>query len=93
MTEPRRGGSRNSDGPDRTPEELARLLRAKARSAAASALREGLEEIEDRYGQHVADDVAGLADVDEVFAGLADREAEARRDDDGPWEFKSLPAV
>ncbi|HEY3712693.1 MAG TPA: hypothetical protein VGL64_25170 [Amycolatopsis sp.] len=95
MTEPRRGAARNSDGPDRTPEELASLLKAKARSAAVAALREGLEEIEGQYGQHIADTVAGLVDVTEVFAGLDDDEAETRpdgKDDDGPWELKSLSA-
>jgi hypothetical protein len=90
MTEPRRGAARNADG---TPEELARLLKAKARSAAIAALREGLEEIEGRHGQHVADEVSGLVDVGAVFDGLDD-EAEARPDetDDGPWELKSLSA-
>ena len=90
MTEPRRGAARNSDG---TPEELARLLKAKARSAAIAALREGLEELAGRHGQQGADEGAALVDVAAVFAGLDD-EAEAHRDetDDGPWELKSLSA-
>ncbi|SEO82177.1 hypothetical protein [Amycolatopsis saalfeldensis] len=93
MSEPRRDASRN--GPERSPEELARLLKAKARSAAVGALREGLEEIEGQYGQHVADEVAGLVDVTGVFAGLDDHAAGTgadSKDDDGPWELKSLSA-
>lgn len=85
--------SRRAGGPDRTAEELARALRARARSAATAALREGLEDIDDRYGQHVADEVAGLIDVAEVFAGLADRDVPERRDDDEPWEFKPLTSL
>jgi membrane carboxypeptidase/penicillin-binding protein len=72
MTESTRAGSR---GPDRTSEELAGTLREKARNAATAALREGLEEIDERHGQRVADEVATLIDVAEVFAGLADRDA------------------
>ncbi len=75
------------------PEELARTLRATARTAATSALREGLEEIETRHGQHVADEVAGLLDVDGVFAGLRDTENRRRGDDDVPWEFKTEPST
>jgi hypothetical protein len=89
MTESRRAGS---DG--RTPEELAGALRAQARSAATTALRTGLEDIEDRHGQHVADEVAALVNVDEVFAGLTEKAAPARRrheeDDEGPYEFKPV---
>ncbi|MEC3980260.1 hypothetical protein [Amycolatopsis sp. H20-H5] len=90
MTESRRGSGE-------TPEELADALRAKARSAATTALRAGLEDVEDRYGQHFADEVAALIDVDDVFAGLADPVAARRghqgEDDDGPYEFKSLTGL
>ncbi len=76
------------------PEELARTLRATARTAATGALRAGLEEIETRHGQHVADEVAGLLDVDGVFAGLRDTENRRRtNDDDVPWEFKTEPSI
>jgi hypothetical protein len=79
-------------GPGSTSEELARTLRGQARSAATTALREGLEDIEGRHGQHVADEVAALIDVAGVFDGLTDRAVPARRDDgdDGEWEFKPL---
>jgi hypothetical protein len=100
MSESRRAGSRGSrgsDGSGGSPEELASALRAKARSAATTALREGLEEIDGRYGQRVADEVATLIDVAEVFAGLTEPEVPVRRnakarkdDDDEPWEFKPL---
>ncbi|WIV53693.1 hypothetical protein [Amycolatopsis nalaikhensis] len=89
----------DSSGPGRTPEELAAALRATARSAATSALREGLEDIDDRYGHDVADQVAGLIDVAEVFAGLTDpnvrggRTRPAARDDDEPWEFKPVTSM
>ncbi|MEV6898887.1 hypothetical protein [Amycolatopsis sp. NPDC051372] len=97
MTESRRAGE--------TSEELARTLRARARNAAVAVLREGLEEIDGRHGSGVADEVAGLIDVAEVFTGLADREVPARRsregrgsrggreDDDEPWEFKPLTSL
>jgi hypothetical protein len=78
---------------DPTAEELARTLRGQARSAATTSLREGLEDIEARHGQHVADEVAALIDVPGVFDGLTERAAPARRDDrneDGEWEFKPL---
>ncbi|AUI59598.1 hypothetical protein [Amycolatopsis sp. BJA-103] len=76
------------------PEELARTLRATARTAATGALREGLEEIETRHGQHIADEVAGLLDVDGVFAGLRDTENRRRgSNDDVPWEFKTEPST
>ena len=78
---------------DPTPAELARTLQGQARSAATTALREGLEDIEARHGRHVADEVAALVDVAGVFDGLADRAAPARRDgrdEDGAWEFKPL---
>ncbi|WP_410621182.1 hypothetical protein [Amycolatopsis sp. cmx-8-4] len=91
MNESRRAG---------TPAELARTLLATARSAATAALRAGLEGIEERHGQHVADEVAGLIDVAEVYGGLADHDVRPRgradrddRDDDGPWEFKPVSAV
>jgi hypothetical protein len=78
---------------------LARTLRAKARSAATTALREGLEEIDDRYGQRVADEVANLIDIAEVFAGITDPDVQVRGnaggnknkdDDEEPWEFTPL---
>jgi hypothetical protein len=78
---------------DPTAEELARTLRGQARSAATTTLREGLEDIEARHGQHVADEVAALIDVPGVFDGLTERAVPARRDDrneDGEWEFKPL---
>ncbi|MEU8638159.1 hypothetical protein AB0C38_38765 [Amycolatopsis sp. NPDC048633] len=78
---------------DSTPAELARTLQGQARSAATTALREGLEDIEARHGQHTADEVAALIDVAGVFEGLTDRPAPVRgddRDDDGAWEFKPL---
>jgi hypothetical protein len=93
MTESRRAGARSSG--DRTTEELAGALRAQARSAATTALRAGLEDIEERHGQHVADEVAALIDVDEVFAGLTEKAVPARRhdeDDDGPYEFRPVTA-
>lgn len=58
--------------PDRTPEELSQELRAKARRAATAVLREGLAELDDNYGQYVADEVAGLIDIAEIFDGLVD---------------------
>ncbi|MFI5564450.1 hypothetical protein ACIA2T_34595 [Amycolatopsis japonica] len=70
------------------PEQLARALRTTARNAATAALREGLEDIEERHGRRVADDVAGLIDVDGVFTGLRETESPRRSDDDEPWEFK-----
>ncbi|MCR6482954.1 hypothetical protein M8542_08990 [Amycolatopsis sp. OK19-0408] len=75
------------------PDELARALRATARTAATTALREGLEEIEERHGRDVADEVAGLVDVDGVFAGL--REVTSRRadPDDEEWEFKPVTSI
>ncbi len=94
MTESRRAGARSSE--DRTPAELADALRAQARSAATASLRAGLEDIEDRHGQHVADEVAALIDVDEVFAGLTGKPVPARRhdeDDDGPYEFRPVTAL
>ncbi|MGW4488303.1 hypothetical protein ACWEOE_31205 [Amycolatopsis sp. NPDC004368] len=69
MTEPRRAGG--------TPDELARALRDRARAAATAALRAGLEEIDERHGRGVADQVAALIDVAEVFAGLTERAAPA----------------
>jgi hypothetical protein len=81
---------------DPTSDELARALQGQARSAATTALREGLEDIEAQHGQHVADEVAALIDVSEVFDGLTERAAPGRRDDrdsredDGAWEFKPL---
>jgi hypothetical protein len=48
-----------------------------------AALREGLEDIDDRYGQRVADEVAGLDD----------RDVPAHKDDDEPWEFKPLTSL
>jgi hypothetical protein len=104
MSEPRRAGARGAESGG-TSEELARALLTRARSAATAALREGLEDIDDRHGQHVADEVAGLIDVAEVFAGLADDDVRPRgnsrdvrlrgnpRDDDGPWEFKPVSAL
>ena len=74
---------------DPTSEELARALQGRARSAATTALREGLEDIEARHGRHVADEVAALVDVAGVVDGLAERAAPAR-EDDGEWEFKPL---
>jgi hypothetical protein len=74
-------------------EELARTLRTTARNAATTALREGLEEIDARHGPRVADEVAALIDVAEVYAGLADRDVPARGNgdrDDEPWEFRPL---
>ncbi|GAB3360804.1 hypothetical protein [Amycolatopsis echigonensis] len=71
------------------PEELARGLRSTARNAATTALRKGLEEIEERHGQHVADEVAGRVDVDGVFAGLRETKSSPRGgNDDEPWELK-----
>lgn len=76
------------------PEELARALRTTARNAATTALREGLEEIEERHGQHVADEVAGLVDVDGVFDGLREPAGRRRRDnDDEEWEFKPVTSI
>jgi hypothetical protein len=87
MTDSRRGSGE-------TPEALASALRDQARSAATTALRAGLEDIEDRHGQHVADEVAALVDVDGVFAGLTEKPARRRdEDDDGPYEFKPLTAL
>lgn len=74
---------------DSTPAELARTLQGRARSAATTVLREGLEDIEARHGRPVADEVAALVDVAGVFDGLASRAAPAR-EDDGEWEFKPL---
>ncbi|MFG1643181.1 hypothetical protein ACGFMK_23045 [Amycolatopsis sp. NPDC049252] len=74
-------------------EELARGLRATARNAATTALREGLEDIDARHGPRVADEVAALINVAEVYAGLADREVPARGDgdrDDEPWGYRPL---
>jgi hypothetical protein len=76
------------------PEELARELRSTARNAATTALRNGLEEIEERHGQHVADQVASRVDVDGVFAGLRETAKAPRSDnDDEPWEFKPVTAL
>ncbi|MFI5590335.1 hypothetical protein ACIA5G_35185 [Amycolatopsis sp. NPDC051758] len=90
MTDSRRGAGE-------TPEELASALQDRARSAATTALRTGLEDIEGRHGQHVADEVAALVDVDGVFAGLTAKAAPARRrqdeDDDGPYEFKPVGSL
>ena len=89
MTESRRGSGE-------TPEELASALRDQARSAATTALRAGLEDIEDRHGEHVADKVAALVDVDRVFAGLAEKPDPARRraeDDDEPYEFRPVTSM
>ncbi|WP_290050888.1 hypothetical protein [Amycolatopsis solani] len=84
MTDSRRGSGE-------TPDELASTLRDRARSAATTALRSGLEDIEDRHGQHVADQVAALVDVDGVFAGLTGKPARRRdEDDDGPYEFRPV---
>ncbi|WP_372666764.1 hypothetical protein [Amycolatopsis kentuckyensis] len=85
MTDSRRGSGE-------TPEELANALRDRARSAATTALRTGLEDIEDRHGQHVADEVAALVDVDGVFAGLNDPAHRGRPqpEDDEPYEFKPV---
>ncbi len=57
-----------------SPEELASALRATARAAATAALREGLADIDDRYGLQVADEVLGLIDIADVFAGLVDED-------------------
>lgn len=90
MTDSRRGSGE-------TPEELASALRDQARSAATTALRAGLEDIEDRHGQQVADEVAALVDVDRVFAGLTEKPAPARRrrdeDDDEPYEFRPVTSM
>jgi hypothetical protein len=90
MTDSRRGAGE-------TPEELANVLRDQARSAATLALRTGLEDIEDRHGQHVADKVAALVDVDGVFAGLDDpvpaRRGRPRPEDDEPYEFKPVGSL
>ncbi|SEF20676.1 hypothetical protein SAMN05421837_101476 [Amycolatopsis pretoriensis] len=90
MTDSRRGSGE-------TPEELANALRDQARSAATSALRAGLEDIEDRYGQHVADRVVTLVDVDGVFAGLDDpvtaRRGRPQPEDDEPYEFKPVGSL
>ncbi|MGW4526404.1 hypothetical protein [Amycolatopsis sp. NPDC004378] len=80
-------------GSGETPEELAIAVRDQARSAATLALRKGLEDVEDRYGQHVADEVAGLVDVDGVFAGLNEPVAARRADDDEPYEFKPVGSL
>lgn len=89
MTDSRRGSGE-------TPEELASALRDQARSAATTALRRGLEDIEDQRGQHVADEVAALVDVDGVFAGLNDP-APARpgrsQEDDEPYEFTPVGSL
>ena len=90
MTDSRRGSGE-------TPEELASALRDRARGAATMALRAGLEDIEDQHGQHVADEVAALVDVDWVFAGLTEKPAPARRrrdeDDDEPYEFRPVTSM
>jgi 2-keto-3-deoxy-L-rhamnonate aldolase RhmA len=90
MTDSRRGSGE-------TPEELASALRDQARSAATTALRTGLEDIEDRHGQHVADEVAALVDVDGVFAGLNDpvpaRRGRPQPEDDEPYEFKPVGSL
>ncbi|NBH03593.1 hypothetical protein [Amycolatopsis sp. SID8362] len=88
MTDSRRGSGES-------PEELANALRDQARSAATQALRTGLEDIEDRHGQHVADEVAALVDVDGVFAGLDDpvTARRAQPEDDGPYEFKPVGSL
>jgi len=87
MTDSRRGSGES-------PEELANVVRDQARSAATQALRTGLENIEDRYGPHVADKVAALVDVDGVFAGLNDpvtaRRGRPQPEDDEPYEFKPV---
>ncbi|WP_326834911.1 hypothetical protein VSH64_08280 [Amycolatopsis rhabdoformis] len=71
MTETRQaGGVGGAEG-------LARALRERARSAATAVLREGLEEIDERHGRGVADEVAGLIDVGRVFEGLVEREMPA----------------
>ncbi|MFJ7212915.1 hypothetical protein [Amycolatopsis sp. NPDC098790] len=90
MTDSRRGSGE-------TPVELASALRDQARSAATLALRTGLEDVEDRHGQHVADEVAALVDVDGVFAGLSDpvtaRRARPQAEDDEPYEFKPVGSL
>lgn len=90
MTDSRRGSGE-------TPEELASALRDQARSAATTALRTGLEDIEDRHGHHVADEVAALVDVDGVFAGLNDpvpaRRGRSQEDDDEPYEFTRVGSL
>lgn len=73
---------------DKTPEELAEVLRAKARAAATMALREGLEDIDDRYGMQVADEVVGLIDIADVFAGLVDEDQDSSDGVYEPGEFK-----
>ncbi|MBE8516931.1 hypothetical protein ILP97_05280 [Amycolatopsis sp. H6(2020)] len=90
MTDSRRGSGE-------TPEELANVVRDKARSAATLALRTGLEDIEDRHGQYVADKVAALVDVAGVFAGLNDpvtaRRGRPQPEDDEPYEFKPVGSL
>lgn len=70
------------------PEELAAALRAKARAAATAALREGLVDIDNRYGQHVADEVVGLLDIADIFDGLVEKGREPA-DDDEPYELNT----
>lgn len=85
---PRRDQGASPEEPDRTPEELARALRDRARAAATAALREGLENIDARYGMEVANEVVGLIDIDETFAGLVDENRKSQDgDDDGPYEL------
>lgn len=90
----RRAGSSRADSPEESPAVLARTLRAQARAAATTALRNGLEQLEDAHGQHVADEVAGLLEVEEIFAGLHDPDRRtgsgAGGADDEPWVLKPL---
>ncbi|AXB42450.1 hypothetical protein [Amycolatopsis albispora] len=72
-----------------TPEELARALRAKARAAATAALREGLVDIDERHGQHVADEVVGLLDLPDLFEGLLEPGQDTDDSDEKPYELNT----
>ncbi|QFU89406.1 hypothetical protein [Amycolatopsis sp. YIM 10] len=73
-----------------SPEELARELRAKARVAATAALREGLVDIDNRHGQHMADEVVALLDIGDIFDGLVEAGRGTGEDDDEqPYELNT----
>ncbi|MGC7096066.1 hypothetical protein ACPZ19_15445 [Amycolatopsis lurida] len=73
-----------------SPEELAKELRAKARAAATAALREGLVDIDNRHGQHMADEVVALLDIADIFDGLVEAGKGAGEDDDEqPYELNT----
>jgi hypothetical protein len=71
-----------------SPEELASALRATARAAATAALREGLADIDDRYGLQVADEVLGLIDIADLFAGLVDEDQDPSDGVYDPYRLK-----